>query len=124
MITIHTFENTFDEGKIFVQFVQRENQELLDSLRLSNPPGESLFSFLHDAICLEALQEPDVSERNHNRFYRILHTVALSGDIDKLIGYSSRVCVHGSHCKDLLRTRFGEWCYDKVVIDISKLQEQ
>jgi hypothetical protein len=123
VITLHTFENAYDDGNQYHQFLQHGRQHLLDSLAVGQPPGDDLRQFLVNSIIGDCLVEPDVSDRNRDRFERLLNAVLESGDVDKLLDYAGRVCVHGRPVTDPLRTRFGEWTYDACVIVRPTLRE-
>jgi hypothetical protein len=123
VITLHTFENAYDDGNQYHQFLQHGRQHLLDSLAVGQPPGDELRQFLVNSIIGDCLVEPDVSDRNRDRFERLLNAVLESGDVDKLLDYAGRVCVHGRPVTDPLRTRYGEWTYDACVIVKPTLRE-
>lgn len=123
MITIHTFNNSYDDGNDYHQFLQRGSQPLLDSLAVGQPPGGELRAFLENSIIGDCLSEPDLDERNEARFERVLKAALESGDIAKLLNYAGRVCVRGRPSTDPMRTRYGEWEYDSVVIEPPSLRE-
>lgn len=116
MITLHTLENTYDDGQDYHQFVQRAGQSLLDSGALGSV--NTLRSFLtHDVIG----SVDELHPRTEAKLLRLLE----AGDINKLLieaekanmrAYPAGCCVND--------TRFGEWEFDSLVIDPPSLREQ
>lgn len=117
MITIHTFENDYDDGSAYHQFAQWDGQPLLESLGIGQSvEGESLRQFLMHSIIGDCLAEPDLTDRNLDRFARLLVTVLDTGDLTKLLSFAGRVCEYGRPGADPRRTRFGVWGYASVAL--------
>lgn len=116
MIILHTFENAFDDGDQYHQFIQR-GPELLDSEALGSEM--SLREFLERNIIEDSL----ISEE-HPRFRELLERCLAAKAIDKLLDFAERIYVRDVVGEvDMKSTRFGEWTFDSKVIVPPSLRE-
>jgi hypothetical protein len=119
MITLHTFDNEYDDGQQYIQFYQREGQPLLESQGVCQ--YETLRDFLKYSIIEECVIDL-FTNADLRRISKLLLAVMETGDIEKLLRYAVRIYLHDSRHKDLARTRFGQWTYNARRLDTSPVQ--
>jgi len=117
MITLHTLENSYDDGNLYHQFVQTGRQSLLESTALGYRDT------LHELLLREVIG--DLGEQDP-RIDRLLKAALDAGDIKKLLDYAMRCNLrdYPKNQKHGCDTYFGEWTFDSVVLQEPTLRER
>ena len=128
MITLHTFDNDYADGEIYHQFLQRDQQPLLESEALG--AYENLGAFL-DGLAASADVENEVAEPDDFATPRLWEDERLAlKAAEDIPGYlrllDEYVMTRASNqgCCSSCQTEYGTWTYNPRVITTPTLREQ